>query len=150
MKESIHTGLLEEAKCAIYCCTISESQFQKMNHFIQQIEGKKDLYRYNFIGLFAIALNKEIKRENAFFCSQFVSTVLKEGHVIELSKHPSHVTPHDLQQVPLFQLVYQGDFEDYKNGLDIRRNVDRAASRTDRIRLLRKKLCNAYSSFLGA
>ena len=147
VKESIHTGLLEQARCAIYCCTISESQFQKMNHFIQQIEEQRDLYRYNLIGLFALALNKKIKRENAFFCSQFVSTVLKEGNVIEFSKHPSHVTPHDLQQVPLFQLVYQGDFEDYKNVVDIGSNRDRTANRKNRIRILRKKLSNAYSSF---
>lgn len=102
VKESIQTGLIKQAKCAIYYCTVSESQFQKMNHFIQQIEEQKDLYRYNLLGLFAIAFNKKIKRKNAFFCSQFVSTVLKEGHVIEFSKHPSQVTPHDLQQVPLF------------------------------------------------
>lgn len=150
VRESIHAGLLEQAKCAIYCCTISESQFQKMNQFIKQIEEHKDLYRYNLIGLFAIALNKKVKRENAFFCSQFVSTVLKEGQVIEFAKHPSHVTPHDLQQVPLFQLVYQGDFEDYKNVADIDINVDRTACRTNRIGLLRKKLWNVYTSFLGA
>lgn len=140
VKESIHTGLLKQAKCAIYCCTITESQFQKMNHFIQQIDSQKELYRYNLLGLFAIALNKEIDREYAFFCSQFVFTVLKEAHVIELSKHPSHVTPHDLQQIPLFQLVYQGDFADYKNASDIDCFKERRLNRTDLIRLLRKKL----------
>jgi hypothetical protein len=150
VKESIHAGLLEQANCAIYCCTISEDQFQKMNHFIQRIEEQKELYRYNLIGLFAIALNKKIKRKNAFFCSQFVSTVLKEGNVIEFSKHPSHVTPYDLQQIPLFQLVYQGDFENYKNITDIGGNLDRTVSRKDRIRLLTKKLRSAYSFFLGA
>jgi hypothetical protein len=150
VKENIHTGLLEQAKCAIYSCTISETQFQKMNHFIHQIEEQKDLYHYNLIGLFAIALNKNIKREKAFFCSQFVSTVLKEGQVIEFSKHPSLVTPDDLQHEPLFQLVYQGDFEEYKNVVDMGSKVYRTASRTDRIVLLRKKLWNACSSFLGA
>jgi hypothetical protein len=147
VKESIHTGLLEQAKCAIYCCTISESQFQKMNHFIQQIEEQKDLYRYNLIGLFAIALNKKIKREKAFFCSQFVSTVLKEGHVIEFLKHPSHVTPCDLQEVPLFHLVYQGNFEDYKNVADIGSHVDRSASQKGRLGLLTKKLWNLTHPF---
>lgn len=140
VKESIHTGLLKQAKCAIYCCTITEDQFLKMNQFIRQIESQKELYRYNLLGLFAIALNKEINREYRFFCSQFVSAVLKEAHVIELSKCPSHVTPDDLQQIPLFQLVYQGDFEDYKHAADIAKNKDSNINRTDLVRLVRKKL----------
>ncbi|WP_191090618.1 hypothetical protein [Niallia endozanthoxylica] len=139
VRESIHKGLLKRAKCAIYCCTITESQYLKMNQFIRLIESQKDLYRYNLLGLFAIALNKEINREYRFFCSQFVSTVLKEAHVIELPKHPSHVTPHDLQQIPLFHLVYQGDFEDYKHAADIADSKDLSINRTDLIRLLRKK-----------
>ncbi len=150
VKESIHTGLLKQAKCAIYYCTISESQFQQMHDFIQQIEKQKDLYRYNLIGLFSIAFNKEIDRENAFFCSQFVSTVLMEGHVMEFSKHPSLIAPHDLQQISRFQLVYQGDFEDYKNIADIASNTDRTGNRTEWVGIVRTKLLNAYSSFLKA
>ncbi|WP_071395669.1 hypothetical protein [Bacillus tuaregi] len=141
VKESIHTGLLKQAKCAIYCCTITESQFLKMNQYIRQIEIERDLYRYNLLGLFAIPLNKQFNRKHAFFCSQFVFTVLKEAQVVELPKHPSHVTPHDFQQIPFFQLVYQGDFEDYKHVSDIvESKEDSRMNRADLIRLVMKKL----------
>jgi hypothetical protein len=113
VKESIYTGLLRHAECAIYCCSISEQQYQKMLCFIREIEVKKEQYRYNFLGLLAIPLNKTLNRENAYFCSQFVATVLKEGQVIQCSKHPSHMTPHDLQQAASFQLIYQGRVEKF-------------------------------------
>lgn len=146
VKENIHTGLLSRAKCAIYSCTITETQFEKMNRFLQRIEEDSHHYHYNLIGLFAIVFNKKIERENCFFCSQFVAAVLNEGSIVEFSKHSSHVTPADFQQVPHFQLVYQGDFVDYKNSL-----LDQEIHEKNRwTASVRKKLWNAYSSFLGA
>lgn len=144
--ESIHQGLLKKAKCAIYCCTITEQQYKKMNEYLLKIEEQKERYRYNLIGLFAIALNKEIERERAFFCSQFVTNVLTEGDVIRFSKHASHVTPYDFQQVPHFQLIYQGNFEDYKS----KQNLNNATSSNKAVWIegLRRRLLNAYSSFL--
>lgn len=144
--ESIHQGLLKKAKCAIYCCTITEQQYKKMNEYLHKMDVQRNRYRYNLIGLFAIAFNKEIERENAFFCSQFVTTVLTEGGVIEFSKHASHVTPYDLQQVPYFQLIYQGNFEDYKRIQNL--NIETSTHSFAWIEGLRRRLLNAYTSFL--
>lgn len=113
VKENIQTGVFKQAKCAVYCCTVSEAQYQRIQQHIEEMEKQQHDYRYNFIGLFAVALNKKWNRRNAFFCSQFVATVLKESGVLDLTKPLCLVTPHDLQEVPLFQLIYQGDLEAY-------------------------------------
>ncbi|MCH1627906.1 hypothetical protein [Fredinandcohnia quinoae] len=113
VKENLQAGLFKEAKCAIYSCTISEDQFEKMIIRIKQIEEQKQRYKYNLLGLFAVAINKEFKRENAYFCSQFVATVLNDSCVIQIRKPLSLVTPHDLLDSSLFQLVYQGNLADY-------------------------------------
>ena len=149
IKESRQTGLLKEAKCMIYSCPISENQYQKMRYFIRQIEERKDSLRYNLVGLFAIPLHKKIIRENAFFCSQFVATVLEAGQVVEFKKHPSQVTPHDLQQFPHFELLYQGEFNDYPS-TTIDRNSTGAYRRTAWSGTVREKLWNVCSFFIGA
>lgn len=113
VKENIQTGVFKQAECAVYSCTITDEQFHKIKEHILEMEKQQHHYRYNFIGLFAVAFNKKLDRRNAFFCSQFVATVLKESGVIDISKPPCLVTPHDLQEVNSFQLIYQGNLEDY-------------------------------------
>lgn len=113
VKEDIQAGLLEQARCAIYSCTVSETQIQKANDYVQKINEQKHNYRYNLLGLFAIAFKKQLKRENAFFCSQFVATVLKESGIIDFEKPLSLVTPHDLENIASFGLVYQGELSNF-------------------------------------
>ena len=149
VKENRHTGLLKQAKCVIYCCSISEKQYQNMIHYIEQIEEQKDHYRYNLLGLFVIPFNKTLERENRFFCSQFVATVLTKGQVADFAKQPSLMTPYDLQKIPHFQLVYQGDFAHYKAESHYRRDMNRTSSRKEWLWSFRKKLSRACTYFLG-
>lgn len=113
VKEDIHSSLFHHAKCAIYSFEVTEEQFDKMKHYIQDIEAKKEAYRYNFLGLFGFVLNKPIEREKAFFCSQFVVSVLKEGDTFAFEQTLHLVAPHDLQNASNLQLVYQGTLKDY-------------------------------------
>ncbi|MBY7142127.1 hypothetical protein KFZ56_03280 [Virgibacillus sp. NKC19-3] len=114
VKEDTQAGLLEQARCVIYGCTVSETQIQKANDYLQKIEKQKHNYRYNLLGLFAIAFKKQSKRENAFFCSQFVATVLKESGIIDFEKDLSLVTPQDLENIAGFEFVYQGELCNFK------------------------------------
>ncbi|RDW16253.1 hypothetical protein [Oceanobacillus chungangensis] len=108
VKESVHTGLFEHARGAIFSCNVTEEQMEKLKQFMQQIESQKHCYKYNFIGLFALLLNKPITRGNAFFCSEFVATALHESSILHFSKPLSLITPHDLQQDDRFELIYEG------------------------------------------
>ena len=115
VKEDVDKGLFKEANCAVYALTVNEVQLQKMNHYIKEIEAQKGEYRYNLLGLLGFLLNKPIKRKKAFFCSQFVATVLKECNIIDFGKSPSLVAPNDLQKVSKCQLVYEGELKTYQN-----------------------------------
>ncbi|XKF67507.1 hypothetical protein LG329_11530 [Virgibacillus necropolis] len=124
VKEDIQDGLFKQARCAIYCCEVTDIQVQKVNRYIKKIEAQKHLYRYNLLGLFAVTVNKQIKRENAYFCSQFVATVLKECGIIDFTKPLSLVTPHDLQEASNFQLVYNGNLKEFINQIEPQENGD--------------------------
>lgn len=124
IKENVQTGLFKQARCAIYCCEITDTELKRMDHYIKKIEAQKHLYRYNLLGLFAITLNKQINRENAYFCSQFVATVLKECDITDFPKPLSLVTPYDLQETDNFQLVYDGNLEDFIKEVETEGNID--------------------------
>jgi len=119
VKEDVSSSLFNQADCAIYSFEVKESQMQKMKHYIQEIEAEKNYYRYNFLGLFGFILNKPINRDKAFFCSQFVASVLKVGNILNFEKPLSLVAPNDLKNGSNLQLVYQGKLKDYT-----KKNVD--------------------------
>ncbi|MEH7225712.1 hypothetical protein V7112_18025 [Bacillus sp. JJ1566] len=118
VKEDVRKGLFKQADCAIYSFTVTEVDIQKMKRYITEIEAQKEYYRYNFLGLFGVMFNKPLKRKKAFFCSQFVASVLNEGDSVNFEKPPSLIAPNDLQKVFRFQPMYEGKLNAYhKNGV---------------------------------
>lgn len=116
VKEDIYSGLFQYAAGAVYCLTVSEKQFQKMYHDVQSMYAKRESYHYHLLGLFGVMINMPIKKENAFFCSQFVSTVLKKSGSIDFAVDISLIKPSDLPYTANFQLMYQGELRDFANG----------------------------------
>lgn len=112
VKENIQNALFKNASCEIYSCTVTEEQYQRMRQFIDKVEYQKHLYKYNFLGLIAIVLNKQLNRDYAYFCSEFVGTVINKGNLVEFQKPLSFVSPHDLQQLKNFQLEFRGRLAD--------------------------------------
>lgn len=117
VKEDIHSVLFKQAHCAIYSLTITNNDFQRMSQYILKIAAKKEYYRYNFIGLFGVLFKKPIKRKNAFFCSQFVASVLKESKAIEFEKDLSLIEPSDLPHSANFQLIFEGKLKGYQQSV---------------------------------
>lgn len=113
VKENTQGSLFNQADCAIYSCTVTKIQIENMKHYIHKIEENKHLYKYNFLGLFAFLFNKQIKREHAFFCSEFVATLLHHCDVIHFDKPLTFVTPYDLQLAPQVELIYRGKLADF-------------------------------------
>ncbi|RDW19048.1 hypothetical protein CWR48_08335 [Oceanobacillus arenosus] len=115
VKENVRTGLFQHAKCIILSCTVTEEQIKDLKQFMQQIALQKHCYKYNFLGLFAVLVNKPIQREKAFFCSEFVATVLHEVGIVQFRKPLSLITPDDLRQEGCFELVYKGSLNNLYN-----------------------------------
>lgn len=123
VKEDMKGKLFTEATCAIYSCSVSEFEYKKMQKFVQQIEKQQQNYKYNFIGLFGVLLNKKINRKKAFFCSEFVTTILNIGGISIKNKPACLVKPGDFMDCNDFHLVYQGSLSTYisqqSNGKEI-------------------------------
>lgn len=114
VREDINSVLFRQADCAIYSLTISNDDYHKMYRYIKGIECQKECYRYNLLGLIGVLLNKPIKRKNAFFCSQFVATVLDESMSTNFGKDLSLVEPSDILLAADFELVFEGRLREYQ------------------------------------
>lgn len=118
VKEDTSSILFRRAKCAVYSLTVTVEQFERIQDCIQKMYKQKEDYHYHLAGLFGVMLNKPIKKKNAFFCSQFVATVLKECGIIEVDNDLSLIKPSDLPFTVTFEVVYQGRLSNYTNGFD--------------------------------
>lgn len=113
VKENMNGKLFEQATCAIYSCSISESAYTQMLEVVQEMERQQQNYKYNFIGLFGVLFNKRINRENAYFCSEFVATILNRGGISCKNKPACLVKPNDLIESENVRFVYEGKLQSY-------------------------------------
>lgn len=115
VRENVAEGIFQEADCAVYRCKVSTEAYIRIRQKIVQFELNQNDYKYNFIGLFGVALNREIRRERAFFCSQFVATVMQESETHRLLTRPCLTMPHHLAYLPHMEMVYEGNLKSYLN-----------------------------------
>lgn len=101
----------KKTKTKIYSLEISEEQYEKLESIIEQMQAKKNLYKFNVIGLLGIMLNVKIKREKYFYCAEFVKYVLEQSQVLEL---PDLVKPEDFEKVSGISEIYRGVLREYR------------------------------------
>lgn len=99
----------ESTSCIVLKKTVSAEKYARILESINKFENEKYIYSYNLIGFAGFIVNVPIKRNNAFFCSQFVGEVLKQGGVDFTSKPSELVKPSDFLQHAKFEQVYNGD-----------------------------------------
>ncbi|WP_312096573.1 hypothetical protein [Niallia sp.] len=115
VREEMGNEFFHSARATIYRCSVTEEQYQKTRQLITRFDEQRDQYKYNLLGLFAIALKKQWSRKNAFCCSQFVAFVLEEAGIIRFEKSISLVTPQDLSELTSMDAVFEGELADYLN-----------------------------------
>ena len=113
VKENPVEGLFQRATCAIYECEVKNSEYMRMKSIINEMEQQKQLYKYNLVGLLLVAVNIEMERPNAFFCSQFVATIMKECPSSQLEVEPPLAQPFHFEQLSSLRLKFKGNLQTY-------------------------------------
>ncbi|WP_052131428.1 hypothetical protein [Planococcus sp. CAU13] len=113
VKEDVHDHLFQRADCAVTKLELTEENYGRIWAYVQKMELEKDSFKYNFTGLFAVALNYNFNRKNAYFCSHFVSEALSAGNVRLADKPPALMTPRDIFSSESLEMIYRGDMRNY-------------------------------------
>jgi len=111
VKEDLTGPLFRSATCALLRCPVTKPQYDCIRRTVLAMEQEAERYKYNLIGLFALPLNVAIEREHAFFCTEFVASVLGRNGVPLCAKQASFVTPRDILQAPVLEPVYEGPLQ---------------------------------------
>lgn len=105
VKENVRAGVFKDATLAVYRCSVSACQYEKIRSIVSQFEGESHLYKYNLPGLLGVMLNIPVKREYAFFCSQFVASLFEQAGARLVQKCSALTTPADLEQSSELELM---------------------------------------------
>lgn len=112
--EGINTGTFKRfknTKTAVYALELTVEQYNKIKRIIKKMEKEKTLYKFNRLGLFAIAVNYKYQKENRFYCAEFVK-YLFDNAGIEMNI-PELVKPMDFVLQDEMTLTYEGMLRDY-------------------------------------
>ncbi|GGG04680.1 hypothetical protein [Paenibacillus abyssi] len=113
VKEDLRGELFKDALCAVYSCSVSESNYRKIHACVKKFEQESHRYKYNLLGVIGIMLNIKVNRENAFFCSEFVATVFEQSGASLVPKCASLTTPADLEQSEALELLFRGALREF-------------------------------------
>ena len=113
VQENPTSNLLRESNCVILACPVTERQYAILKNQVDYYKENKNHYKYNFIGLFGVACRVKIKRERAFFCSQFVATLFEEASIPLYGKCPYFMKPNDFIHLPYLTFLYIGKVESF-------------------------------------
>lgn len=113
VKEDVRDHLFQRADCAVCKLQVDEYSYGRIWEYVQKMEREQDSFRYNFTGLFAIAINYNFSRKNAYFCSQFVAEALAAGGICPVDKPAALISPWDLFSTSYTELIYRGMLKEY-------------------------------------
>jgi hypothetical protein len=116
VKERLDQGIylkLKHTTCVVYELRLETAQYEQIVREIQRFELEADRFTYNFWGLFNFLLPFRLERSSAYFCSEFVATVLKNGGVDVMEKPPCMTAPHDFMKAPGARPLYEGRLSAY-------------------------------------
>lgn len=115
-RESVDFGSFKRFKNSgveVYSLTVTESKYKEIKRTIEKFQKTKGDYNFNIPGMFAVAFNKRIKFDNAFYCAEFVKYVLEDNNIN--TGLPDTISPEDFRNMNGLVLEYSGTLSDYVN-----------------------------------
>lgn len=109
--ENLYDGVFRKSancECMIFRVKVTEEQYHSLKKYVDEFSKEKGKYRYNFLGLYGIMLNKPLKRKNYYFCSQFISDALIKCNVLEPNKAPELTRTDDLYTIKNREILFEG------------------------------------------
>lgn len=101
-----------KTRTKVYSLEISDEQYEQLEYNISVIKNLRRYYKFNIWGLFAVGFRMKIRKENSFYCAEFVKYVLDKAKI--QTSLPELVKPEDFKQIGNIKLEYDGLLKLYK------------------------------------
>lgn len=117
IREEIHEGMFRyypDTECIIYSLNVEDDQYDRIAAEIEKYITDEIDYKYNFLALFGVPINKPFDSQNRHTCAEFVANVLHEAGIYTFLKPFSLVRPDDIPGIPGLNVVYEGMMNQFK------------------------------------
>ena len=102
----------KNTKCIIYSYEITDESYKLLENELHKMDKNKEKYKFNLLGLFAVSINKKVKRKDYFYCAEFAKYVMQKCKINV--KLPDIVKPQDFQTIEGINEIYRGLLRNYK------------------------------------
>lgn len=104
-------------KAKIIGIEIDTQDYENIKHYIEEMYSHKEDYHYNLYGLAYGYFNIPYKKDNYYYCSEFVREILLKGRVITEIEFNTVVKPIDFLSLKNYHEVYEGYLKEYMNNV---------------------------------
>lgn len=98
---------------SLYMYLATQEEYQSMKAFVDQLTGKKDHLKYNILGLTNFIFGKGSSREDKYFCSEFVASVISAGNGNIFDRQPYMISPYYFAKNKNFVFIKKGLLKNY-------------------------------------
>lgn len=113
----------KNTKASIYSIEVDDDQYTIIRNTVYRMYRNRKKYKFNIIGLLAIGFHKSVKRENWFYCAEFVKYVLDKANV-ELGLPSQMIRPESFKYIENKDLEYYGLFRKYNKVSVLRQYIE--------------------------
>ena len=109
--ESLNAGVYKKclsSSCSIYKIPVTFEQLNRLKKELDKFVYSDMTFRYNFLGLIFLLLDKPFERKRHYFCSQFVTMLLEKSDIWHSSKAIGLTRPMDLMIIENKELIFKG------------------------------------------
>ncbi len=94
--------------CALYEVVVTDEVYEKVKKMVHDYKARKTMLKYSTLGLIMCFFKIPLKRQNRYFCSQFVAEVLNKCNVLKLKKQSTLYFPKDISKHKELKLIFTG------------------------------------------
>lgn len=115
--EDIHKDIYNTNKdiirYSLYIYVATNKEYQSMRQFVDELLGRQSKMRYNLLGLTNFIFGRGSQREDAFFCSEFVSAAIAAGNSKIFDRPPYMIKPYYFAKNKHFIFIKTGLLKNY-------------------------------------
>lgn len=98
----------DQIPCALYELHVKDEVYQLARQEVERMMCEAPRYRFSVMGLLLCRLNIPFHRKYCYFCSEFVSEILRRSKALHLPKDASLMRPNDYTKIPALACRFEG------------------------------------------
>lgn len=115
VEESPYFGTFKrfpDSKIVVMAVTVNRVEYERLQSILNDMMAQQNRYHYNYMGLWLAAFRICRRKQNCFYCSEFVKEMLQQCRVKGSEELRPIVQPIHFLDLP-YPRIYQGTLADY-------------------------------------